>query len=466
MSSETILIAEDEPLQREMLKVLLQKKMGFNVVEASDDDEAVAAVERSHPEDIAAVILDVFMPRMNGLEALSAIKNLRSSLPVLVLTASDDMSHAVQAMKLGAADYIPKPLNPDVLSLSLENALRYARMANDLAKIKRDQAGALSFADLIGHNSGLRTAVAIGKKAALTEAPVLLQGETGTGKELFARAIHGEGRRAGAPFIAVNCGAIPANLVESTLFGHEKGSFTGAIQRTLGKFREAEGGTLFLDEIAELSADAQVKILRALQQKEIEPVGAARPVKVNVRILAATHKNLAHEVTAGALREDLFFRLNVLPITLPPLRERGDDVPMMAQHFLSHYAALDMATTKKLSPDAQHYLRAHHWPGNVRELENLMRRALVLSDQNVLTAAILQDLQQGFSTEAPVRTVAETRHITLRKDDGTPKTMDEIEQEAMALTLEDCAGNVTKAADNLGMAKSTFYRKMDEKKKQ
>jgi DNA-binding NtrC family response regulator len=380
-----------------------------------------------------------------------------------MLTGSDDINIAIQAIKDGANDFIVKPPEPSQLDVTIKNAIKLATLSREFAKLKRDKEGALVFSDLIGYNTGLSTVVSFGRKAAACDVPVLIAGETGVGKELFARAIHGESKRMGAPFIAINCGAIPENLVESTLFGHEKGSFTGAINRTIGKFREAEGGTIFLDEIGELPLEAQVKLLRVLQQKEVEPVGAGKTTKVNVRVISATNRDLRREVQAGRFREDLYFRLNVLPITVPPLRERAQDILPLAEYFIQHISMADGLPLKKLARDAKEYIKNSNWTGNVRELENLIHRSLVLSDNEVIDSVTLANIHEINSSSEPVerRSSAELT-INLRLPNGNFKTMADIETEAINIALNYFENNITKAANALNIAKSTFYRKIKD----
>jgi DNA-binding NtrC family response regulator len=368
----------------------------------------------------------------------------------------------VKAIKAGAHDFIVKPVDSERLRVVLANAIRLGTLAREVSRLRRDKEGALLFRDLVGHAHGLAPAVGYGRKAARSDVPVLIAGETGVGKELFARAIHGESRRAGHAFIAINCGAIPEHLVESTLFGHEKGAFTGAIARSIGKFREAEGGTIFLDEVGELPLDAQVKLLRVLQQREVEPVGAGRSVKVDVRIISASNRDLKAEVQAGRFREDLYFRLNVLPIEVPPLRARGEDVLALAQYFIERFAATEGLAVKTLSADAQRYFMQYPWPGNVRELENSIHRALVLSDEETIDRAQMMQLQGALLPLAATAAEPAALMLGLQQADGRFKTAVEIEREAMQRVLDHYAGNITRAAEALGMAKSTFYRKIKD----
>lgn len=454
---ETVLIAEDDLLQRRMLAGLLGKTFGYSVKQAGNGKEAVAMITQDALcADI--VILDIQMPEMNGLEALALIRQHRTDLPVLILTSESNVENAVQAMKLGAMDFITKPLVPAHLEAALENINKIRSLTREISRLKRHQEGEVGFKDIIGYNRGLSQVIAYGRKAAETEIPVLINGETGVGKELFAQAIHGESERAGKPFIAINCGAIPENLVESTLFGHEKGAFTGAVSKAIGKFREAEGGTIFLDEIGELPLEAQVKLLRALQQKEIEPVGASRSFKINVRIISATNQHLATEVKAKRFREDLFFRLNVLPIVIPPLRERKDDILPLAHYCVERFCIAHHLPPHTLSEQITHYLMDHSWPGNVRELENFIHRVLVFGEEDTMQAKDMSflPLTEEKVLRGPV--------IELCALDGSFKTMDVIESEVMQKVLDLHKQNVTQAALALGIAKSTFYRKRAEAK--
>lgn len=465
----SLLAAEDDEMQRNVLALALGKRLGYQATIVNNGQEAINAVINSDVETYSAVLLDICMPVMDGFEALKHIRHYRPDLPVIMLTANSDTNTAVKAIKNGAYDFLPKPLDLEHLALVLKNAIHTHTLTQEVSRLRRDKEGAFRFHDLIGYDDGLAPAVNYGRKAALSDVPVLISGETGVGKEQFARAIHGESRRLGAPFIAVNCGAIPENLVESILFGHEKGAFTGAVARTVGKFREAEGGTLLLDEVGELPLEAQVKLLRAVQQQEVEPVGAAQPVKVNVRIISATHRDLKQDVRAGRFREDLYFRLNVLPIALLPLRERQNDILPLAEYFLQCLAAAEMHIPKTLAPDACTYLMHYPWPGNVRELENLMHRAFVLCDGETIRQEQLQELHAmdgelhdyGTLESSP----STAPFITLRQPDGSYKTIHDIEAEAMETVLHLHGGNITRAAEALKMAKSTFYRKMQEPNK-
>jgi transcriptional regulator with PAS, ATPase and Fis domain len=337
-------------------------------------------------------------------------------------------------------------------------------MTQEISRIKRKDKGVTKFSDIIGYNTGLRETVSVAAKSASSNIPVLISGETGVGKEVFSRSIHGEGNRVLSHFIAVNCGAIPQNLAESTLFGHEKGAFTGADRKYLGKFREAEGGTIFLDEIGELPLGMQVKLLRVLQQKEIEPVGCGKPIAIDVRIISATNKNLLDEVKAGNFREDLYFRLNVMNIIIPPLRERKQDILLLASHFIKHFAVLENLSIKNISSAAESLLLNYNWSGNVRELENIIHRAMVLYDGNILGEEEFNYLLENESYEMELNQIEpEYSPYTINMcNNNQIKTMEEIEKEVISLAIKLFDHNVTLAAKSLAIAKSTFYRKMKQ----
>jgi DNA-binding NtrC family response regulator len=449
--TETILIAEDSQVERKMLTALLTKKLGYRVVEAAHGKDAVARIQSSNVGEISAVLLDIQMPEMDGFQSLHTIRKYRPDLPVIMLTGSDDTAIAVRAIKEGASDFIVKPTNPAQLDVAIKNAIRLSALSRELTKMKRDKEGALAFTDLIGHSTGLAEAVAYGRKAAASNVPVLITGETGVGKELFARAIHGESRRVGAPFVAINCSAIPEHMVETALFSADKGAF-----------RKADNGTIFLDDVRRLPREAQVKLLRLLQHKEIESTGS-KPMKLNVRIIAASERDLAREAQEGNFREDLYFRLNILPIHLPPLRQLKHDIISIAEYFIERLSASEGLLPKTLSKDAKQYLMQQAWPGNVRELENLIHRALVLSDEPVIDADLLQQIHEANNPSIAVeRRTAPALHINMRHPDGQFKTMSEIEVEALQIMLNHFDQNITRAADKLGMAKSTFYRKIKD----
>lgn len=450
--THTILVGEDEPVQRNMLLAVLSRKLGYKTLAAENGRQVLKRIEASNLGEISAVVLDLEMPEMGGFEVLKFLRRHRPDLPVIILTARDDTEAAVSAIKEGASDFIVKPATPAQLDVAIKNAIRLSTLSRELSRLRRDRDGALGFQDLVGYDGGLGIAVDYARKAAASDVPVLMTGEISTGKELLARAIHGESRRVGAPFVAIHCGAIAQPSLETALFGD-----AGPGARIPGKFREAERGTLFLDDIHALPHEAQVKLLRVLQQREIEPAGALRPVKINVRVISATDRDLKEEVRAGRFREDLYFRLNVITIAMPPLRERPQDILPLADYFLQRIASQDGLAARPLAADARHYLCEYAWPGNMRELEGLMHRALVLSEGGSITRSLLKQIHE---TDSSQRIMVSGPQIALRKANGLPKTMEEIEAEAIGKTLELYENNITRAAEALGMAKSTFYRKI------
>lgn len=449
---QTLLLVEDDPTQRHIHTLMLSKKLGYQVISAVHGRDALARVQQSNVGEISAVLLDIHMPEMNGFETLAALQKFRPDLPVIMLTSSNETEDAVHAMKAGASDFVVKPAEPAHLQVTIQNAIRLSTLARELQKAKRDREGALAFNDLVGHHAGLAQAVAYGRKAAASNVPVLLSGESGVGKELFARAIHGESKRVGGPFVAINCSAIPEHSAETALFSPEKGAF-----------RKAEQGTIFLDDVGDLPQDAQVRLLRLLQYREIESSTGGKPIKVNVRVVAATERDLLRDVQAGQFREDLYFRLNILPIFLPPLRERTQDIVPLAQYFIERIAASEGVLSKHFDAEAVAYLLAQPWHGNVRELENVIHRALVLSDEKEVDAPLLQSIHDGsISAPAAAHHSTPPLHLNLRQPNGEFKPITTLELEAIHAVLQHFSGNITRAADALGMAKSTFYRKLKE----
>lgn len=463
-----ILIVEDDNMQRKMLEALLYRNFEYKAHEAANGRDALKILNSEKGPEIKLIIMDLNMPVMSGMDMLEILQQSHPSIPVIVLTGNTDIKLAVKAMKLGAIDFINKPYEAERMVTTIRNALKMSTLMKEVTRLKSEKEGRFTFENLIGAQGGLVRAVAFGRKAAASDIPVLVTGETGTGKEVFAKAIHGESDRAGRPFIAVNCGAIPAQLVESTLFGHEKGSFTGATEKVIGKFREAEGGTIFLDEVGELPMETQVKLLRVLQQKEVEPVGAGKPVNVNVRIVSATNRDLEKEIGNGNFREDLFFRLNVLQLELPTLRQRRQDIPELVEHFIERFSINEGGIPKSISRAALEVLTTFSWPGNVRQLENTINRAMVLSEKNKLDVEDFSNLVETSASKNLKTTTAFANAssfpntIRMLHDDGAFKTIDELEQEVMKKALDHFEGNVTQTAKALGMAKSTFYKKMKD----
>jgi two-component system response regulator PilR (NtrC family) len=369
---EKILIVDDERSLRDVLSIML-KRAGYDISVASDGDEAIARIEK---ELFDLVITDLKMPKVGGLDVLKAVKDASPDSVVLLITAFASAESAVEAMKLGAYDYLTKPFQVDEVQLIIRNALEKRRLATENMLLKREMAAKALQTRLIGKSDAMQKVFDIVKKVADTKSNVLICGESGTGKELVARAIHASSARARMPFVPVNCSALPETLLESELFGYMKGAFTGAATNKAGLFEVANGGSIFLDEIGETTPTTQVKLLRVLQEREFRRVGGTQDVKVDVRVIAATNKDLEKAVAEGVFREDLYYRLDVIPITLPPLRQRAEDIPMLAQHFLEKFSRAGGTSAPTLSADVLKLLMAHEWKGNVRELENLIERAV------------------------------------------------------------------------------------------
>src|SRR5262245_16235013 len=382
----TILIVDDGPVQRRLVESMA-RRFGYDAVAVEGGDAALKLLLSGNGPHVDAVVLDLVMPDLDGLGVLTEMRDAGLTDPVIVQTAHGGIDNVISAMRAGAVDFVVKPVGAERLQVSLRNALATSALETEVQRFKRSREGTLTFKDIITRSTRMQAVLKTAEKAAASAIPVLIEGESGVGKELIARAIHGSGERRSRPFVAVNCGAIPDNLVESTLFGHEKGAFTGATERHAGKFVEASGGTLFLDEVGELPLPAQVKLLRALQEGEVDPVGGRKPVKVDVRIVSATNRNLLADASSGRFREDLFYRLHVFPITVPPLRERPEDIPELVRHFLVRFAAEEGKRIRAIAADALALLNAHPWPGNVRQLENAVFRAVVLAEGDEVTAS-------------------------------------------------------------------------------
>src|ERR1700716_342934 len=393
----TILIADDDAVQRRLVENMVQR-CGYETIVVDSGDAAIAMLTAPDAQAIDAVVLDLVMPGLDGMGVLAKIREAGLILPVIVQTAHGGIDNVVSAMRAGAQDFVVKPVGLERLQVSLRNALNTSALKGELQRIRHSREGRLTFADVVTRSETMAGLRRTAQKAASSTIPVLIEGESGVGKELFARAIHGSGERKSKPFVAVNCGAIPDNLVESILFGHEKGAFTGATERHMGKFVEASGGTLFLDEVGELPLAAQVKLLRALQEGMVEAVGGRKPVNVGVRIMSATNRRLLDLVKNGAFREDLFYRLHVLPLTIPALRTRREDVPHLLRHFLARFAAEENRTISGISGEAVAHLAQLDWPGNIRQLENTVYRAVVMSESDQLG---LSDFPQAPAHAGP-----------------------------------------------------------------
>lgn len=383
---EKILIVDDERSMRDVLSIML-KRAGYSVTTAADGEEAVALIGK---EIFDLVITDLKMTKVGGLEVLKAVKEVSPDTVVLVITAFASTESAVEAMKLGALDYLTKPFQIDEVKLIIRNALEKRRLTTENKLLKREMASQSSFAQIIGQSVTMQKVFEVVRKVADSMSNVLICGESGTGKELVARAIHYNSARSGKPFVTVTCSAVPEPLLESELFGHMKGSFTGAVSNKAGLFEVADGGTIFLDEIGDTTPATQVKLLRVIQEREFRRVGGTQDIKVDVRVIAATNKDLEKAVAEGSFREDLYYRLDVIPIQLPPLRLRTGDIPLLAQHFLEKFSHASGKPMPTLAPEAMRLLLDHEWRGNVRELENLIERAVAFASDPVITEENIQ----------------------------------------------------------------------------
>ncbi len=437
-----ILLVDDEAAILESLGRLIERD-GHFVVSARSAEEAVSILQH---ERIDVVVTDLRLPRLSGLDLLRTVKRSHPDVEVILMTAYGQIEDAVEAMKEGAYDFLPKPVKKAALMKTVEKAMERRRLIRENRDLRAQLN--LSLPELVGNSPAFQNFMEVIRQAAPSEATVLLRGESGTGKELAARAIHRFSPRAGGPFVAVNCAALPEGIIESELFGYVKGAFTGAASGRAGRFRQADGGTLFLDEIGDLAPHLQVKLLRVLQEGEIEPVGADTPVPVNVRLIAATHRDLEDAVAAGRFRADLYYRLNVVSVTLPPLRARTGDVPLLAAHFLDRFNKKNNKNFKGFTTEAMNILTTHPWPGNVRELENVIERAVVLGRGEFITP---EHLPPELAEVPPVENV-------IPVPVGTP--MNEVERIVIRETLRFTGGNKQEAARMLGIAARTIYRRL------
>ncbi|HEX7117301.1 MAG TPA: sigma-54 dependent transcriptional regulator [Longimicrobiales bacterium] len=443
-----ILIVDDEANIRRMVARLLEAE-GYRAREAADGRAAIAAVEEEEPD---VVLLDLAMPELDGLAALRTLRERRPELPVVMMSGRATLGDAVQATKAGAFHFIEKPLSPEAVLLTIRGALELRR-ARELSRALVADLG--SDQDLIGSSPAIREIRDLVRQVAPTDARVLITGESGTGKELVAAALHAQSRRADGPFVRVNSAAIPRELVESEMFGHEKGAFTGATERRRGRFELADGGTLFLDEVAELGAEAQAKLLRALESGEVERVGGQEPIRVDVRVLAATNRDLRAEIEAGRFREDVFYRLHVIPIHLPPLRERADDVPELAAHFLARLQARHGLVPPVLTAEAMDRLRRYAWPGNVRELANVCERLTILYPGREIGAGEVAGMLPEAGADAGAR-----RRAGSGGAGSLAERLEAYERSLIRAALDEADGNVADAARRLETDRANLYRRM------
>jgi len=503
-----VLIVDDDPVQRRLLENSVNK-LGYRALQAASGEEAMRVLTGKSGETIALIILDLVMPDLDGMGVLDRMRELEIDRPVIVQTSRAGIDIVVSAIKAGADDFCVKPVSFERLKVSITNALNQREMRHAVKNLTRRRTGTFSLEDMIASSPSMERTVDLARRAAGSNIPVLIEGESGVGKEVLARAIQGNSDRAGGPFVAVNCGALPENLVESILFGHEKGAFTGAVQSQAGKFLEADGGTLFLDEVGELPLDIQVKLLRVLQEGEVDPVGGRRPVKTDVRIISATNRNMIEMVQNRSFREDLYYRLNVFPITVPPLRNRKSDIEPLVRHLSARLCLEEgWRSVAGISSQALSLLERFDWPGNIRQLENTLFRGLVLCDGNTLdldafpqiAASLGEDVQltpameengpkaqqrDGATSPGPNPSHVMSPHAgqSARQNaahqgeghgtmlygflpntdaEGKPRDMATIEQDHIRFTIEHHKGRMTKVARSLGIGRSTLYRKLAE----
>jgi DNA-binding NtrC family response regulator len=491
---ETILIVDDDPVQRRLVESMA-RRFGYDAVAVEGGDAALKLLLSGNSPRVDAVVLDLVMPDLDGLGVLTEMREAGLNLPVIVQTAHGGIDNVISAMRAGAVDFVVKPVGAERLQVSLRNALATSALETEVQRFKRSREGTLTFKDIITRSPRMQAVLKTAEKAAASAIPVLIEGESGVGKELIARAIHGSGERRSRPFVAVNCGAIPDNLVESTLFGHEKGAFTGATERHAGKFVEASGGTLFLDEVGELPLAAQVKLLRALQEGEVDPVGGRKSVKVDVRVVSASNRNLIAAVKEGRFREDLFYRLHVFPISVPPLRERPEDVPDLVRHFLVRFNAEEGKRIRVVAADAMALLTHCAWPGNVRQLENAIFRAVVLAERDEIGVDEFPQLA-AQAVKAPVPPAVESAPMAAPEVEaplmlepaaavgptasvapslqpqgpalalvgpaGEVRPLADIEADVIRFAIAHYRGQMSEVARKLQIGRSTLYRKLDD----
>jgi len=448
----TVLICDDDRAHRTMLRALLAG-WGYDITEAADGSEAI---ERVHAQAFDLILMDIRMINVSGLEALEKIKAYNPAIPIIIMTAFASVETAVEALKGGAYDYLTKPLDFDELKITMKRAMDHANLKKENRILKDSLSNRFDRRDIIGRSAVMASLLDTVAHIATSDATVLISGESGTGKEVIAAAIHFNSRRREGPFIRINCAAITETLLESELFGHEKGAFTGADRKRDGKFRQADGGTLFLDEVSEMSPGMQVKLLRALQEREITPVGADRVITVDVRVITATNKDLLRETREGHFREDLYYRLNVVALTVPPLRDRREDIPLLAHHFLVLFAEKNRKTIKGFTPRAMDQLLKYEWPGNVRELMNAVERGIVLTRTDYLDVEDMPLIHEP----SPTRIAPGTDEAGIDALQAGAPSLEEVEKQTILKTLDMVQGNKSEAARRLGITRRTLHQKL------
>lgn len=446
-----VLVVDDELSAQRSYRMVL--KDDYRVLVASNGEEALKVLEKDEP---GVVILDIIMPGMDGIEVLKRIKKIDVEIPVIIVTATKTVHTAVEAMKLGAFDYITKPFDVDKLEIVVAKALNARGLINELHYLREEVEKNYGFSNIIGESEEIKEVQRLIAQVARTKSTVLISGESGTGKELVARAIHHQSPRNKKPFVAVHCAALTETLLESELFGHEKGSFTDAHERKIGRFELADQGTIFLDEISELSPGVQVKLLRVLQEQEFMRVGGTKMVKVEVRVVAATNQDLEKRVREGKFREDLYYRINIVPLFVPPLRERKSDVELLTLHFLKRYKQELNSPVKEITPEAMRLLEEYQWQGNIRELENVIERALVLADKEII---LPEDLPLNIKREV---SIADLKQSVLSGELSLEEAKDNFERDLIREALSKVGGTQTEAARLLKTTRRIFKYRMDK----
>jgi DNA-binding NtrC family response regulator len=475
---KTVLVVDDETTQRKLIGTAIERD-GYRVLTAENGQAALDILNGPDGNSVGAVLLDLSMPGIGGLDVLRDVRPKRHHLPIIVLTAHSSLSNAVESMRAGATDFLVKPASAERLRIALASAFNDKIADGELRPLTEKLSKELRFDQLVGKSPRFEEAVSLARRAASASIPVLIEGESGVGKELFAQSIKSASTRKNEAFITVNCGAIPANLIESMLFGHEKGAFTGASDKHVGKFTDADGGTLFLDEIGELPLDLQVKLLRVLQEGEVQPIGSRITQKVDVRLISATNRDLSAEVAAGRFREDLYYRLNVVSIYIPALRERRADIPALAKHFLARIGETENIPLPAMSAEVENLLSDFDWPGNVRQLQNAIFRAAVLCDETELTVRDFPQLMTHAQAQRTPAIAAAMTHshatrpalskserallpLALLGENNHIRTLTEIEADVIRSALEFYQGRMSEVARRLGIGRSTLYRKLAE----
>jgi len=444
----SILIVDDESSHRQMLEVVLSDE-GYEIQQADDGRTAIEAVEECFYD---LILMDIRMHRIGGIEALKKIKEISPGIPIIMMTAYSSVNTAIDALKSGAYDYLTKPLDIEELKILINKALRHSNLEKENLYLKEQLGDRFDFSNIIGRSSAVKELLETVALVAPSDATVLISGESGTGKELIANALHQNSPRRDHPLVKINCAALPQTLLESELFGHEKGAFTGAVKRRQGRFQAAHMGTIFLDEIVEMAPSTQAKVLRVIQEQEFQPVGSSQTVKVDTRLIAATNKNLDEETEQGRFREDLYYRINVVNVTVPALRHRREDIELLADYFLKKYAEKNRRSFKGFAPKAMDWLMRYSWPGNVRELENAVERAVIMARGDLISLSELPDTIKNVA-ENPEKT-----DITLRPG----KTLKEVEREMILQALDQNSGNRTQTAKILGISRRTLQLKLKE----